>query len=93
MNEVFEAIRRERDFQDHKWGTIQERPHTVGEWLLIAERELQEAKEAWCKGHGDYGALEELIQVAAVVTACLEQHGIVESPVRLMAMKLAASEP
>ena len=88
---VFEAIQRERTYQDAKWGTIEQRPHTVGEWLLIAESELQEAKTAWCKGHGDAGALEELIQVAAVAVACMEQHGIVEMPARLMAMRIAES--
>jgi hypothetical protein len=78
--EIFDALRRERAYQDAKWGTIQQHPHTVGEWLLVVESELLEAKEAWCKGQGDRGALVELVQVAAVVVACLEQHGIVERP-------------
>jgi hypothetical protein len=81
---VFEAIARERDYQDAKWGTIQERPHTVGEWLLIAEHELQEAKDAWCTGRGDEGALEELLQAITVGVACLEQHGIVMRPLRYL---------
>lgn len=83
--DVYIAVSRERAYQDHKWGTIQEHPHTVGEWLLIAEHELQEAKEAWCTGRGDAGALEELLQVIAVGVACLEQHGVEVSPLRKLA--------
>lgn len=78
LADVIQAIKNERDYQDRKWGSIEEHPHTVGEWLLICESELQEAKEAWCKGRGDEGALLELLQVIAVGAACLQQHGIVE---------------
>ncbi len=77
ITRVFEAVLRERAYQDQKWGSIDEHAHTVGEWLLILERELFEAKEAWCKGRGDAGALCELVQVVAVGVACLEQHGAV----------------
>jgi hypothetical protein len=69
------AYRKER-----KWGTLEERPHTVGEWLLIAEAELQEAKQAWVKGQGVLDALGELLQSGAVVVAALEQHGVYERP-------------
>lgn len=72
---IYPAIDRERDYQDRKWG---DKPHTVAEWLLIAEAELAEAKLAWVKGIGDGDALLELLQVIAVVVACLEQHGVVE---------------
>lgn len=76
--EIFRAINRERDYQDKKWGTIYERPHTVGEWLLIAQGELNEAIQAWQKSVGDDKALEEFLQVVAVGVACLEQWGIKE---------------
>lgn len=79
-HEVFEAIDRERAWQEHKWGTNAEHPHTVGEWLLIVEGELQEAKQGWTKGKGDADALRELVQVAAVAVAALEQHGALERP-------------
>lgn len=75
--QVFAAIERERFYQDREWGTIKEHPHTVGEWLLIMIKELQEAHNAWCNP-GDQGALEEILQVVSVGTACLQQHGIVE---------------
>lgn len=71
---AFEAINQERLHQDKKWGTVEERPHTVAEWILIAEAELAEAKHAWAKECSDQKALEELLQVAAVVVAALEQN-------------------
>lgn len=77
---VFAAIDRERVWQERKWGTTQEHPHSVGEWLLIVESELAEAKHAWVKGSGDAAALSELIQVAAVAVAALEQHGATDRP-------------
>ena len=76
--DIFNAIDRERQYQDKKWGTIESRPHSVAEWLLILESELTEAKQAWIKKNGDHSALMELVQVAAVAVACLEQHGVVE---------------
>lgn len=74
---VFNAINDERKHQDNKWGTITQRPHTLGEWILIAEAELQEAKHAWAKECSDTRALEELLQTAAVLVAALEQNGVV----------------
>lgn len=87
---IFDAIGREREYQDAKWRA---NPHTVGEWLLIVESELQEAKQAWCKTGGDFGALEELLQVIAVGVAALEQHGVFERPNITMLTKMLQSEP
>ncbi len=70
-----QAIARERKHQDEKWG---HNPHSVGEWLLILQAELDEAKQAWIKNQGDEAALEELLQVVSVGMACIEQHGIVD---------------
>lgn len=73
---AFAAIDRERCFQDHKWGPITEKPHTIGEWILLIEDELSEAKRALIKGGtGRDSVLQEIVQVAALATACLEQHG------------------
>lgn len=77
---VFAAIDRERAWQESRWGTNSEHPHSVAEWLLIVESELNEAKQAWVKGAGDAAALSELVQVAAVAVAALEQHGALERP-------------
>jgi hypothetical protein len=75
LEEVFQAVHVERDWQDAKWGTIQQHPHTVGEWLLILESEAAEAREGWVQNGGDAVARLELLQVLAVGVACLEQHG------------------
>ncbi len=75
MRKILDALKRERNFQDTKWGTD---GHTVGEWILILQTELDEAKLGWIKSKGDASALEEILQVVCVGIACLEQHGIVE---------------
>ena len=73
---VYAAISEELDYQTRKHGSITDNPHTVGEWLLIVEAELAEAKHAWLKA-GDADALRELLQVASVAVACMTQHGVV----------------
>ncbi len=81
LHDLSLAMGRERVWQEQKHGTIEERPHTVGEYLLIMERELLEAKEAWCTDphvSADTHTLEEILQVITVGAACLEQHGIVD---------------
>lgn len=78
---AIEAILKERQWQDKKHGVIEEHGHTVGEWILIAERELAEAKEALLKGGtGRDRPLHELVQVAATCVAALEQHGVDDLP-------------
>ena len=74
---VFKAIETERRHQDVVHGTIEENPHTVGEWLLIIESELTEAKHAWVHGKGDAEALLEILQIAATAVACMEDRGCV----------------
>lgn len=71
--QIVEAIVAERRHQDRKWGN---RPRDVGAWLLLAQLELAEAQLAWAKSPLDDDALIELVQVAALAVACLEQHGV-----------------
>jgi uncharacterized protein YutE (UPF0331/DUF86 family) len=71
---IYEAIDRERDHQAIKH---MEEPLTIGEFLLIIENELEEAKRGWTK-NGDKRALEEILQVAATAVAAMEQHGVYE---------------
>lgn len=90
---VFEAIVKERQFQDKKYGpvlvyeykAVSEGPggHELGAWLVIAESELAEAKKALVHGGGKTGKgrdtiRAELVQLAAVCVAALEQHGLEE---------------
>lgn len=75
---VFSAIMRERDYQDSKWGNVETNPHTIYEWIGIMEKELQEAKAAYFERPADDEMLCEILQVAAVAVACMQQHGLVE---------------
>lgn len=74
---VIDAVVAERLYQDGKHGPIETSPHTLGEWLLIMESELAEAKEALIKGGVGRNAVKaEIVQVLATGLACLEQHGL-----------------
>lgn len=73
------AVESERRFQDEKWGPIEEHGHSLAEWVLIAEAELAEAKQAVIKGgSGRNSVRAEIIQTMAVLRAALEQHGVVD---------------
>lgn len=78
VTKIFDALLEERAFQDGKWGTIEENPHTIGEWLLIMQKELTEAIDAYFQRPANRLMLDEIRQVAAVAIACMEQHGFVE---------------
>lgn len=57
--------------------------HELAAWLLIVEKELDEAKNAavhggFQKATGRNSIRAELIQIAAVCVAALEQHGVEE---------------
>lgn len=75
MGEVFEAIIAERLKQDAKWGKDKEQ--SLAGFLLIIERELEEAKEGWNKDlEGKSAPLNELVQVAASCVAALQKYGL-----------------
>ena len=77
IGQVLEAVAEERRHQDTKHGPIESHGHTLGEWILIMESELAEAKEALIKGGTGRNAVKaEIIQVIATGFACLEQHGL-----------------
>lgn len=78
MSDIINAIQRERDYQDTKWGWLEDR--TVQGYLLVMESELNEAKEAWVSTGLDEPALREILQVVAVGLACLERYCVVERP-------------
>lgn len=72
--DIINAILEERDFQDAKHQTSH---HGMGTWLLLIESELDEAKLAAVKGgSGRNSVRHELIQVAALCMAALEDHGL-----------------
>lgn len=76
LEEVFEAAKKEREYQDAKWGTLEEHPHTLLEWGNIVLDELTEVGVAALVGDYDQ-ARREVLQVLAVCIACLQQHGII----------------
>jgi hypothetical protein len=77
FEEVVASIKEERDLQDKKWGSLDERMQSIPGYLLILKKELIEAEDGWCKNvPGKHSSLSELRQVAAVAIACLQQHGI-----------------
>lgn len=82
---VLGAVLNERQFQDEKYGPVRDSvtqvdgpgSHSVGEWILLLEAELNEAKLALIKGGSGRNSLRsELIQVIALGFAALEQHGL-----------------
>ena len=74
QEEVFDRIRQERFKQDEKWGP--QRDHSLNDWMTILGEEFgetcQEALRVHFGGvdHGDF--IKEMIQVAAVAVATLE---------------------
>lgn len=76
--DVFNAIKSERTYQDHKWGTIKNRPHDVGTWLLIMRVLMNKAEYAYASGIGEVETLNELRKIVSVGVACMEQHGIIQ---------------
>ena len=77
FEEVMKSIKEERNFQDKKWGQLDEREQSIPGYMLILKKELIEAEDGWCKNiPGKHSSLAELRQVAAVAIACLQQHGI-----------------
>ena len=75
--DIIGAVTEERDYQDNKWGTLEEHPHSIPEWIIIIEEKMAEAKKSWLKCNNKE-ALKEMLQVVAVGVACIEQHGIVK---------------
>lgn len=76
MEQVFNLIAAERQRQDDKWGSLDTRKQPLAGHLLTISAELQEAKHGWQKNiSGKHSALRELIQVAAVCVAAIQQYG------------------
>jgi hypothetical protein len=73
-DDIFAAIEAERAFQDDKYGKGE---HNKATWTMLTEAEMMEAKQAVIKGGvGRNSWASEMIQVAALVVAALEQHGM-----------------
>jgi hypothetical protein len=74
--EVFDKINEERDYQDNKWGSLQERSQSLPGYLLIIRKELEEAEAGWMKNlPGRNSAMSEILQIAAVAVAAMQEYG------------------
>lgn len=72
--EVMSAIDNECLSQDKKWGV--DKPQSLPGFLLIMQKEINEAVEGWAKNYeGKHAPLNEVVQVAAVAIRCLERYG------------------
>ena len=78
---IYEAIDRERAYQQEKRPLSHRQGHEIPGWIAIMRAELAEAEEAWVQGDGapaNAESLREILQIVATGIAALEQHGIVE---------------
>lgn len=77
FEEVVESLKLEREYQDEKWGTLDQRQQSIAGFMLIIKKELEEAENGWIKNvEGKHSSLAEIRQVAAAAIACLQTHGI-----------------
>jgi hypothetical protein len=75
LDEVFAAIREERLYQDHKYGPPDVRGLGLGDYVIIAEAEIDEVRYDIARNQPEHACLE-LLQVAAVIVAALQRHGV-----------------
>ena len=74
--EAYNAIDRERDYQDQKFGT--ERNPSTGEFLVYLQSYVSDAVFDLTHEPGDKTALGTIRKIAALAVACMEQNGVVE---------------
>lgn len=74
LAKVMAAIGNELSYQEAKWGAG--KPQSLAGYLLILQREINEAIDGWIKNaEGRDAPLAEVVQVAAVAIRCLEDYG------------------
>lgn len=76
-NEVYKIIDEERDYQDNKWGKIEDNPKETGSWLTIMRYCLSQAEAKYSTNNTDHYGLDEIRKLVATGIACLEQHGAI----------------
>lgn len=78
-DEVWEAILDERHRQDQKYGVDHDKSHGLPAWLLIMERELEEAKAAFFDDEEILGLQNmrlKILRLVATGSAALEYFGV-----------------
>lgn len=83
-DEVYNALTKEREYQDKRWNattTTTAGQHSVAEFVLFMDTYIQDTKQTLSK-HGEPEAsklaLDNLRKITAMGVACMEQNGIVE---------------
>lgn len=71
-SDVLAAILSETEYQEIKFPGHR---HSTGEWLLIIEKCLKNAKRRWTDCKGDNAALHEVRQICACCVSAMEQNG------------------
>lgn len=72
---ILRLVLTERQYQDAKYGPLDERPLPMSTWLKIMEHELDEAKQALLVQHDVVACRAEVMQVIAVGWAMQWQYG------------------
>ena len=77
IEEIFKIIKKERAYQDKKWGgAFRDSKKTIADWIVYLRMQLREAE----KQHYFYEirlgqkSIEEIIKIAALAIACLEYN-------------------
>jgi len=80
MEDVLDAIKGEREYQDKLWGdAMSGGRHEVPGWILYIEDYLHEARSAvsrYASPECDEKALHTMRKIAAMCVACMEQNGV-----------------
>jgi len=79
--EAFRVITLERNYQDLLTPSRvepSERPHSVGEELVMLDTYIRKAKDAYTGKPGNIAALHEIRKIAALAVRCMENHGSLE---------------
>ena len=77
IDDIFTMIRGERVYQDIVWGDLDMNPHELLGWAKIVELRWDRVKMALAEE--DYmEAKKQMLKVATILVATLEQHGIKE---------------
>jgi len=74
---VYEAIDREREYQDMVWGRGHDESHNLPAWLLIMKQLLAESEQAWLSG-GPGESQRKILQAVSTGVAALEVCGLYE---------------
>ena len=72
---IYKAIDTERDYQIRRWGETYDEQHTIADWLLFIEVQLNEAKLNYYNGKVK-DATDNMRKIAALVVAYGEQGEI-----------------